>query len=78
MIQKQDEIKEWIARMPKIYRAAFRKAMKGKSLRAAINAKCQDCCNWQREEIKNCAIETCSLWYFRPYSGSKVPQDEGV
>lgn len=40
---------------------------KKRALRASINAKCWDCCCEQRNEIKNCTIKKCSLWYVRPY-----------
>ena len=38
-----------------------------KSLRAAINAKCWDCCGFQRKEVTLCEITDCSLWIHRPW-----------
>ena len=38
-----------------------------KSLRLAINAKCWDCSNFQREEISSCHLTKCGLWHVRPY-----------
>ena len=38
-----------------------------KSLRLAINAKCWDCTNQQRLEIKHCEMTDCSLHGLRPY-----------
>lgn len=41
------------------------------SPRAAIKAKCLDCCNFDREEVRNCAVEACPLHSFRPYLAKK-------
>lgn len=38
-----------------------------KSLRLAIDAKCWECCNGQREEIRMCTIGDCALYPHRPY-----------
>ena len=48
-------------------------------LRAAINAKCVDCCCGQKAEVRRCQITACSLWSVRPYqskeqTGPKKPQ----
>lgn len=59
--------------IPETYRKICDKAWEGKSLRAAINAKCLDCCNFQRVEIKNCLVETCPLWAVRPYQERGIP-----
>ena len=37
------------------------------SIRAAVNLKCLDCSNYQREEIKNCQCLDCPLFSIRPY-----------
>ena len=47
-----------------------------KSLRLAINAKCWDCSNFQREEILHCPVKTCGLWYVRPYQKKGEEKDE--
>ena len=51
----------------------YRKAMKGRSLRAAVNAKCLDCSCWQRTEVRDCPVVNCPLYPYRPYQakGSK-------
>ena len=62
--------------VPAPYRNTYDKAMAGKPM-AAIKAKCQDCMNWQREEIKQCTIEYCPLWPLR--NGRKLrPAAQGV
>jgi len=74
------EQKQWIAKIPKIYQQNYKTAMSGKSRAAAIKARCLDCCCWQRVEVANCPVETCSLWLYRPYRSSenlKNPQKTG-
>ena len=72
----QDKIDAFAAHMPISYRATYRKAMNGKSLRAAVNSKCLDCSNWQRIEIKECPIVTCPLHLYRPYQQKGVDDEE--
>ena len=38
-----------------------------RSLRAAINGKCWECSNEQRNEIKLCPMTDCPLYPVRPY-----------
>ena len=40
-----------------------------KSLRAAINAKCFDCCCFQRGEVAKCTAVDCPLHHQRPWQG---------
>jgi hypothetical protein len=37
------------------------------SLRAAINAKCFDCCGFSRQEVRLCVMTDCPLWRLRPW-----------
>lgn len=37
------------------------------SLRLAINGKCWECSNEQREEIRKCPMIDCTLYHLRPY-----------
>lgn len=56
--------------IPIRYRTAWARAVTGSaSPRQAIKAKCQDCCGWEEviESVKNCAVKTCPVWYYRPY-----------
>jgi len=39
------------------------------SRKLAIEAKCWDCCCFQRKEVTLCEIEDCPLWTFRPWQG---------
>lgn len=66
-----DQQKAAVAKVPERYRRIYTKALNG-SLRAAITAKCLECCAWVRKEggkdnIKDCHITTCPLWPKRPY-----------
>lgn len=39
-----------------------------KSLRAAINAKCWDCCCQSRSDVRDCEATDCPLWKLRPWT----------
>lgn len=53
--------------IPLSQQGIFKKAYEGKSKKAIINAKCLDCCCFQREEVKNCTVASCPIWKVRPY-----------
>jgi len=53
------------------YVGVYRRAWKGRSLRAAINAKCLDCCCQNRIVVRNCSCVECPLWDYRPYQVSE-------
>jgi len=38
-----------------------------KSLRAALNGKCFDCCCGQKVEVARCTATDCTLWNLRPW-----------
>ena len=71
---RDDQVKH----IPKPYQAVYCKAMEGRSLRAAINAKCQDCTGWQRKEIEDCLVSTCPLYPYRPYQKPENPSSRGT
>lgn len=73
--QRQLRIAERRAQMPRSYRATYDKAIKGKSLRAAINSFCLECVCWQIEEIRNCTDLACPLYAVRPYQLSQNASD---
>ena len=37
------------------------------SRQLAIEAKCWDCCAFNKTEVSLCEITDCSLWHFRPW-----------
>lgn len=53
----------------------YDKAMLGKSLRAAINARCIDCCGWNKAEVHKCPAMSCPLWLVRPFQRRQRPND---
>lgn len=65
------EVETYAQRIPTAYRKNYLRAMLGKSKAAALKAKCQDCTNWQREEITHCPVMTCPCWPYRPYAHDK-------
>ena len=42
----------------------------------AIKTKCLACCNFDREEVKACAVFTCPLNPYRPYQTSAVDSED--
>lgn len=70
--ERQAKIAERRVQIPRAYKATYDKAIKGKSLRAAINAQCLECVCWQRKEITLCTDLACPLYAVRPY---QIPQN---
>lgn len=56
--------------MPCAYRATYDRAVRGKSLRAAINSFCLECTYSQIPEIRDCTDLACPLYAVRPYQES--------
>jgi hypothetical protein len=76
-IDRQAKIAERLAAMPRKYRAGYKRAVKGKSLRSAVNAQCLECVYWQRKEVTLCTDTACPLWAVRPYRNSGSGHDGG-
>lgn len=56
----------------------FEKALANpKSLRAAINAKCFDCCCDQYKEVTHCLVKECYLWPHRPWQINETTETGG-
>ena len=77
---RNQKIEQRKSAMPRSYRAVYEKAVRGRSLRAAINSFCLECVYWQIEEIRNCADLGCPLFSLRPYQGiaQKVRKDRST
>ena len=75
MVNREQKINERLAQMPKKYRATYRRAVKGRSLRACINAFCLECCMYQSQEVRLCTDCGCPLWTVRPYQSAGTAQD---
>jgi hypothetical protein len=75
-------LRKWRKNIPDLFRGAFRRtwdrAVSKKSMRAAVDAKCQDCMNWQISEIKQCDIITCPLWQYRPLQDKDSKREETI
>lgn len=76
----KEALKKWREENPDhkpVYKNPLEKLQENpKSLRLAINAKCWDCSNFQREEILHCPVKTCGLWYVRPYQKKGEEKNE--
>ena len=53
------------------YESKYRRAWGGRSQKAAIGAKCVDCCCQQESEVAACTCVECPLWDYRPYKVAK-------
>jgi hypothetical protein len=74
--ERRVKIARRLESIPKIYRGIYDRAITGQSLRAAINAFCLECVQWQREEVRLCTDSACPLWAVRPYQADATfPQD---
>ena len=62
-----DKQKAYLDTVPALSRGIVERAFEGKSRAIAVKAKCLACCNWQRDEVAQCRVETCPLWQFRPF-----------
>ena len=70
MKTREEQIAERREQMPKIHRANYDKAMKGRSMKAATKAFCLMCVCWQKEEVRLCTDLACPLYPYRPYKNS--------
>ena len=65
--RKQAQMLEQIKSCASSGLRVFKQAYTGKSLRAAINAHCLECCWFDRQAIRECTATQCGLWAVRPY-----------
>lgn len=70
--KRKKQIAERRAQMHRSYRATYDRAVKGKSLRAAINSQCLECVCWVTKEVRLCTDLACPLYAVRPY---RLPQN---
>jgi hypothetical protein len=75
MRTREEQIAERRKQMPKIHRANYDKAMKGRSMKAATKAFCLSCVQWQKEEVRLCTDLACSLYPYRPYKNDSKKVD---
>ncbi len=65
--KRQKQITRRRQQIPRAYRKTYDTAVKGRSLRACVNAQCLECAGWQREEVRLCTDLACPLYAARPY-----------
>ncbi len=78
MRTREGQIAERKEQMSKIHRANYDKAMKGRSMKAAIKAFCLMCVQWQKEEVRLCTDLGCSLYPYKPYKSRSNRVSEGL
>lgn len=64
--------------VPKQYQALYKRAMSGKSRKAAMKIQCIECCGWQIAEVFVCADSGCSLWPYRPAARTSQGAPESI
>ena len=60
-------IRDRALEMPKRCVTVYLKAIRGKSMKAAIVANCMECVTWQRKEVGMCTALACPLFLYRPF-----------
>lgn len=68
--EKQEGLKELERRTPKNYHSLIKKIRQGNK-GAGIRLLCLECSDYHTDEIKNCPIQQCPLWIFRPYQDKR-------
>lgn len=58
------------------YENLAKRVFSGRSRGAAVKLKCLECCNWQRNEVRDCTIGGCALWQYRPYQEKEGKGDK--
>lgn len=78
MRTQQEQIAERQKQMPKLYRATYDRAIRGKSRKSAVNAFCLECCGWQIKEVYLCTDLGCPLYPYRPHSRVSPVAPQGL
>ncbi|MBA7554728.1 hypothetical protein ES705_47359 [subsurface metagenome] len=76
MKTREEQIAERREQMPKIHRANYDKAMKGRSMKAATKAFCLECVCWEKEEVRLCTSLACPMYPYRPYKNNSNKRSE--
>ena len=66
-VEREAQITERRAQIPRKYRSLYDRAVRGRSLRACVNAQCLECVGWVSKEVTFCTDRACPLWTVRPY-----------
>ena len=63
-----DRTARYLSQAPESQRLTLSRALEGTaSPRAAIRAKCLDCCAFDRNEVRYCPAILCALHRYRPF-----------
>ncbi len=76
--KRQEQIAIRLAQIPKLHRATYKKAVGGKSRKAAMHAFCAECCGYQIKEVYLCTDLGCPLYPYRPRSRVSTVAPESV
>ena len=72
-MNRDEQIRERRAQIPKLYLGIYDRAMTGKSRKAAMHAFCLECVGWVVQEVFLCTDPGCPLYPYRP--PSRASQD---
>ena len=75
MRTREELIEQHCQQMPDIHLANYKKAMRGRSMKAAIKAFCLECVCWQKEVVRLCTSFACPLYPYRPYKNDSKEVD---
>ena len=65
-------IRDRLLEMPVTCRGTYLRAMKGKSMQAAIKAHCLECVGWIRAEVEKCTAMGCALYPYKPFQDKQA------
>ena len=68
-VAETPEMLRRLRQMPVQYRIQYVRALRGRSLRRAVNAFCLECVGWQRSDVVGCTSLGCPLHAVRAGSG---------
>lgn len=77
MADKREQIEQRMQELPEKNRAAYKRAMAGKSRKAAMETFCIICCGGEVNEVFVCTDESCPLHPYRPQSRLSTGGPEG-
>jgi len=72
----QQKLSQGLVETPKQLDPIEKARQNPKSLRAAINAKCFDCCCFHKPEVKYCTVVNCPLYILRPWQPREIAINE--
>jgi len=76
MDQKRARLLAEVRRHAPSREGVFRRSFTTRSLRAAITAKCLECCGFTVRHVRECGDTSCPNWNCRPYQSGNPEQAE--